>query len=409
VSKSTGLDETGHCPDGKTFGPDNVDSPDPGPTYASHMSVNPDNPAIQQKLRALGQALVNQELAQVAVPPQEASDGFWFGGGNVLEDADGTLLLCGRYRNYGDSRTGTGAGARGLEFAIFRADGPFGPWEKVRSFTKADLACEGLGVVSIEGGGLLRTGGGYELFISTEKDRPYPAGHEGFQKPGTGVWSIDATAAASLDELDPAQLRPILLTDELATLHIKDPVPVPHPGGQGTALIFCHHPFGWSSSNTGLAVRTDDDASFEHATHALLPRGTTWDVACTRVTERLPLPRTGILKDLPPLSLYFYDGAECLRQLDENPLAVARPRGWSCEEIGGLAFGVDDDFPTLHRLSVDFPLFTSSTGTGCSRYVSTVATQEGILALWQQSQSDLSQPLVSNFLPMEEVERILSE
>ena len=38
-------------------------------------------------------------------------------------------------------------------------------------------------------------------------------------------------------------------------------------------------------------------------------------------------PQIGILKDLPPLSLYFYDGAECLRQLDENPLAVARPRG----------------------------------------------------------------------------------
>ena len=127
------------------------------------------------------------------------------------------------------------------------------------------------------------------------------------------------------------------------------------------------------------------------------------------MTERLPLPQVGILEDFPPLSLYFYDGAECLRQLDENPRAVARPRGWSCEEIGGLAFGIDGAFPSLHRLSVEFPLFTSSRGTGCSRYVSTVATADGILALWQQSQDDLSQPLVSHFLPMEEVERIFSK
>lgn len=373
------------------------------------MANLPDNPVLHEKLRALGMALINQELAQVAVPPQMASDGFWFGGGNVIEDADGTLLLSGRYRNYGDSRTGTGAGERGLEFAIFRADGPFGIWQKIKSFTKADLACEGHGVVSIEGGGLLRSPAGYELFISTEKDRPYPAGFEGFQKPGTGVWSIDSTSAASIDVLNPAELTSVLKTDELASLHIKDPVPVPHPDGNGTALIYCHHPFGWSSSNTGLAVRKDPSSDFEPATDALLPRGTTWDVACTRVTERLPLPQVGILEDFPPLSLYFYDGAECLRQLDENPRAVARPRGWSCEEIGGLAFGIDGAFPSLHRLSVEFPLFTSSRGTGCSRYVSTVATADGILALWQQSQDDLSQPLVSHFLPMEEVERIFSK
>ena len=373
------------------------------------MSDILENPELHNKLSALGKALVNQELAQVAIPPQEPSDGFWFGGGNVISDIDGTLTLCGRYRNYGDSRTGTGAGQRGLEFAIFKAEGPFGPWEKVKSFTKADLACGGIGVVSIEGGGLLRTSNGYELFVSTEKDRPYPTGYEGFQKPGTGVWSIDWLVADNLENIDPTQLSPLLNSEELATLHIKDPVPVPHPDGKSAALIYCHHPFGWSSSNSGLMVRKGPAGKdFKPVTKAMLPRGNTWDVACTRITERLALPQIGILKDLPPLSLYFYDGAECLRQLDENPLAVARPRGWSCEEIGGLAVGSDEDFPSLHRISVDFPLFISSTGTGCSRYVSTVTTPDGILALWQQSQNDLSQPLVSNFLAMEEVEHILT-
>ena len=362
---------------------------------------------LREKLCALGLALVNQELAQIAVPPQQASDGYWFGGGNVITDKDGSLLLCGRYRNFGDSRTGTGAGERGLEFAIFRSPDPFGDWEKIKSFTKSDLAGNGLDVVSIEGGGLLRTEKGYELFISTEKDRSYPEGFEGFQKPGTGVWSIDCLATDRIENLDPSKLRSILMTDDLATLHIKDPVPVPHPKS-GTALLFCHHPFNWSSSNTGLAIRESGTEEFIRVTDSILPRGTTWDVACTRLTERLPLPRVGILKDLPALSLYFYDGAECLRQLDENPLAIARPRGWSCEEIGGLAVGVDDEFPRIERLSNHFPLFTSTNGTGCSRYVSTAVTNDGILTAWQQSQNDRSQPLVTHFLAMEEVEIILS-
>ena len=371
------------------------------------MSNNLNSLNLHKKLCNLGLALVNQELAQVAIPAQQASEGYWFGGGNVIMDKDGSLLLCGRYRNHGDSRTGTGAGERGLEFAIFRAPDPFGPWDKIRSFSKSDLVCGGLGVVSIEGGGLLRTDKGYELFISTEKVRAYPEGFEGFQKTGTGVWSIDWLETDTIENLDPSRLTSILQTADLATLHIKDPVPVPHPAG-GTALLYCHHPFNWSSSNTGLVIREAGSDNFEQVTDSILPRGTTWDVACTRLTERLPLPQVGILKDLPPLSLYFYDGAECLRRLDENPLAVNRPRGWSCEEIGGLAFGMDDEFPKLERLSVNFPLFTSTNGTGCSRYVSTVVTPDGILTAWQQSQNDQSQPLVTHFLAMEEVENILS-
>ena len=362
---------------------------------------------LREKLCTLGLALVNQELAQVAVPPQNASDGYWFGGGNVIMDKDGSLLLCGRYRNYGDSRTGTGAGERGLEFAIFRSPDPFGNWEKIKSFTKSDLACNGLDVVSIEGGGLLRTEKGYELFISTEKDKSYPEGFEGFQKPGTGVWSIDWLVTDRIENLNPSKLISILKTEDLATLHIKDPVPVPHPNS-GTALLFCNHPFNWSSSNTGLATRESGTEKFISVTDSILQRGKAWDVACTRLTERLPLPRVGILKDLPALSLYFYDGAECLRQLDENPLAVTRTRGWSCEEIGGLAVGIDDEFPKLERLSVNFPLFTSTNGTGSSRYVSTVVTHDGILSAWQQSQNDRSQPLVTHFLAMEEAENILN-
>ena len=96
-----------------------------------------------------------------------------------------------------------------------------------------------------------------------------------------------------------------------------------------------------------------------------------------------------------------------MRALDENPAAAKRPRGFSCEELGGLAWGWDSEFPKIQRLSVDFPLFVSPHGTGCSRYVSTLTTSGSIMASWQQSQSDLSQPLVGNFVKKEAIDGLL--
>ena len=137
-----------------------------------------------------------------------------------------------------------------------------------------------------------------------------------------------------------------------------------------------------------------------------MPRGPVWDVACTRVTDVLNVPAVGGFED--GWVMYFYDGAECLRSLDENPKAAKRPRGYSCEEIGGLAAGRREDGPGgMERVTINQPSFISPHGTGCSRYVSTLVTEDGILATWQQSQDDLSQPLVGNFVTMDEVARIL--
>ena len=61
----------------------------------------------------------------------------------------------------------------------------------------------------------------------------------------------------------------------------------------------------------------------------------------------------------------------------------------------------------MQRHSIDFPLFVSPNGTGCSRYVSTLKTQGGIMASWQQSQPDRSQPLVGNFVNSETVAGLL--
>jgi len=362
---------------------------------------------LQADATRLARALIDQSAARILVPPQHPASGFWFGGGNVVVAPDGSLLLCGRYRNHGDSRTGVAAGERGLELALFRAHSVNDKFEKLASWSKANLSCRGREVVSIEGSSLLFSDRGVELFVSTEKDLSYPADIADFQKAGTGVWSIDVLMAPGVDALPSAEVRPLLEGTIPSRLHVKDPTAFQAPDGS-TGLLYCNHPYTWSSSNTSLALRPAGQDDFSLVSHDWLPRGPVWDVAVTRVTDRLPIPPIGPFAGHAPASLYFYCGAESLRQLDENPQAVKRPRGWSCEEIGGLAMGIEADFPRIERVSVDKPFFTSPHGTGCSRYVSTVVLPDGIFATWQQSQADLSQPLVGHFLPNEAIEGLRS-
>lgn len=359
-------------------------------------------------------ALIDQEQARILIPPYASESGFWFGGGNLVQDATGTWL-CGRYRNFGDSRTGLVAGTRGLECALFHTTESPTAWtpssfRKVRSWSKSDLFYAGHKVLSIEGVSLhpLRDGG-WELFVSSEKELTYPASVTAFQKPGTGVWNIDRMTGPSPDQLDPNTLEPVLEnTTRPEYLHVKDPVA--YDDGQGnTRLIFCSHPFSWASSNTGVAMRKAGEREFTVQTWEMVSRGAAWDVAATRVTARLAIPQVGLFANRPPCSLYFYDGAEALRQLEENTKAKRRPRGYSCEEIGGALFGWDEAFPQSERLSLLAPLFVSPHGSGASRYVDVLATEEGLMAVWEQSQPDESQPLVGNFLPMAQVAALLGE
>ncbi|MBK9123643.1 MAG: exo-alpha-sialidase [Chloroflexi bacterium] len=353
-------------------------------------------------------ALIDQGRARVLVPAYRPSTGHWFGGGNLIQLADGTLLLSGRYRNYGDSRTGLGAGERGLECAVFASEDRGRTFRKIVSFSKADLSQSGAEVVSIEGTSLhALLDGSIELFVSSEKDIPYPDGLAEYQKPGTGVWSIDRIAAPSVSSLDPARMEPVIANHDLPEyLHVKDPSVFNMPDGD-TGLIFCSHPFTWASSNTGLAIRRSGASPFDIVDWEAASRGPTWDIAATRVTGRLAVPALGAFADGPPRFVYFYDGAECLRKLDENPNARRRPRGYSCEELGGAFVGGPLPTRDMQRLSRLAPLFVSPYGTGSSRYVSTLTLEEGILAIWQQSQPDESQPLVGHVLPMNEVERLL--
>ncbi len=356
-------------------------------------------------LHALLTTLIDQERARVIVPPYAAQTGYWFGGGNLVQDGDGTIWLSGRYRNFGDSRTGLEAGTRGLECAVFRSDDGGNSFEKVHSWSKADLSGNGK-VLSIEGTGLHRqSDGSWELFISFEKERAYPDGLTHYQKPGTGVWSVDRITGATPGTLDIATLASVLSTERPGYLHIKDPVPFDAPVG-GTALIFCTHPISWASANSGVAFRREGATAFEVEAWELVSRGPIWDVASTRITERLELPPVGVFADTP-IAVYFYDGAESMRQLEQSPRGYKRPRGYSCEEIGGAFWGPADRVGGLQRLSQVAAWFVSPHGTGSSRYVSCLKTADGILATWQQSQPDGSQPLVANFLPLDDVYRIL--
>ncbi len=61
------------------------------------------------------------------------------------------------------------------------------------------------------------------------------------------------------------------------------------------------------------------------------------------------------------------------------------------------------------KLSRHQAMFVSPHGTGSSRYLSTLVTQDAIYATWQQAQPDGSQPLVINTLSTHEVEALLSD
>jgi len=365
-------------------------------------------PAAERRmnLTAFCHALVNQTSARVIVEPQDRSSGFWFGGGNMVQDSDGSLYVVGRYRNAGDSRTGVAAGTRGLELAIFRSDDKGATFEKCCSWDKASLNSPSGDVLSIEGSCLRFTPDGVELFVSTEKlGVAYPEPIKDFLKPGAGVWTIDVIRAATIQQLISAPLEAAFSSNRPQHLHVKDPFF--WATRNGDRLGYCSHPFGWSSSNTGVADIPRAGEAVTNAQDSVFPRGTTWDVAMTRGTCVLPVPEVGAFTD-NDYKLLFYCGGECLRPLDEHGTAIKRPRGFSCEEIGGAAVVVNDDVASAERLSDLLPMFISPFGTGCSRYVDVLATDDGYYATWQQSQNDLSQPLVMNFVSKDDAQKILA-
>jgi hypothetical protein len=362
---------------------------------------------MEAKLLQFAQVLVDQNKAEIIVPAQENSTGFWYGGGNMVSDSKGNLYVTGRYRNFGDSRTGTGLGLRGLELAIFKSEDKGKSFKKVKSFSKKDLALGEWDILSIEGTALNFVDDGVELYISTEKlNRPFPEGYEDFHKPGTGSWTIELMSADSIENLSTKRYKTILENKDPRWFNMKDPFL--YKNGSGDLVLgYCTHPFNWSSSNTGYVVRKKGSQDFSEQNNTFFPRGFCWDVGITRGTGFLRVPQTGDFAN-ENLTLLFYDGGEAMRQYDSHEKAVARPRGYSCEELGGVAYIFDDKMENPQRLSVVLPSFVSPYSTGCSRYVDILETEEGYYTTWQQTQDNSSQPLVMNFLSREDANKILS-
>lgn len=365
------------------------------------------NEKLERKLIRLGTNLIDAKRARILIEPTQNAPGYWFGGGNMVRNPkDGELLLSGRYRDAGDSRSGLSQGQRGRELAIFRSSDDGLNFTKVRSWNKSDLYC-GSTSLSIEGSALRINKRRVEVLVSIERIRSYPRRLTNFQKPGTGIWSIDTFAATTIEKLAPHEnIKRLLASDDPAYLHIKDPNLSPGFGRNEYLMLYCAHPYTWSSSTSGWARLSAQGCSNQNPD--FFPRGSTWDVAACRITGRLPIPRTGAFARMPPISLYFYDAAECLRPLTDHTRAVSRPRGYSCEELGGLAYGWDRDFPKLTRLSRLEPLFVSAHGTGCNRYVSVLAEPSGhLFATWQQSNEAQAQPLMGNRLSPGRIASIL--
>jgi len=360
-----------------------------------------------EKLSRFGKALVNQEKAKVIVEPYQRASGYWFGGGNMAQ-LDDALYLIGRYRNAGDSRTGLGLGERGLELTVFRSEDRGDTFEEVFSLSKKKLAqmdVEGKEVKSIEGSALNITQDSVELYVSSEKTLEYPDDVRDYQKPGTGVWTIEHCKADRIESIVECTLETVIRSDDPRWLHVKDPTIHRLPNGD-TLLGFVTHPFNWTSSNTAYRLKPSG-LGWNPPVYDFFRRGYAWDVAISRATAWLNVPRVGEFIDNPQ-TLIFYDGGESVRDLEEHKEAVKRPRGYSCEELGGLAVADETGIGGIMRLSVNKPLFVSPMGTGCSRYVDVLEVEEGYYATWQQSQNDQSQPLVMNYLCREDVENLLA-
>ncbi|MBX3053297.1 MAG: hypothetical protein KF753_17570 [Caldilineaceae bacterium] len=362
----------------------------------------------RERLIRFCNALMDQKAARILIHARQAQPGFWFGGGNLAEAPNGDFYLVGRYRTEGDSRTGLGMGERGLELVIFHSTDRGRYFEKILTFSKAALGLPRKAVLSIEGSALHWTDDGVELFVSSEKKLPYPPKLEVYQKPNTGVWTIERLAAPTVEALASAQPQTILECDDPRYLHVKDPFVLDQPNGD-TVLGFVTHPFSWASSNSAYARRPAGTQEFQPPVYNFFPRGFVWDVAICRATGWLRVPRLGVFAEGPDATLLFYDGGESMRDLDEHSAAAKRPRGYSCEELGGVAVTASDGVSQIERLSVISPFFVSPTGTGTSRYARVLETAEGFYAIWQQSQADLSQPLVMNFLSRERAAQLLGE
>jgi len=364
--------------------------------------------AICKRLVALAKELALPRASKLLIAPMKDEAGYGFGAGNCIRyPRDGSLLLIGRYQNGEKRKAGKHPDAGGEALSIFRSTNQGRSFERVAHWPVEDFSKKHA-VLSIGGSALRLTQRGIQVLVSTELDVPVPKAIKSPGKLPRGIWRIQAFEAAEFGKLDPSRkLNPMVLETDPAHLHIKDPS-VSSGFNEGQDILFYStQPFSKSSSNSGYAWLLSHGV--EHQSNGFFQRGPVWDVAETSISCRLPVPRVGPFANLPPISLYFYNGAE---RVHHDPASTSHPYppwGYAGEQQGGIAYGFDRDFPSITRLTKLAPLFSTSKGTGACRHIRVLAEQDGSLfATWQQSSNHGAQALHAHRLTASKVAKILA-
>jgi hypothetical protein len=242
----------------------------------------------------------------VAVPPPGAGPGSWTGAPSAALDDDGAVLLAYRVRDV-QRRGGAVVVARAADGERFE---PLATLDKHR-----------FGAESLERPALVRTDGGWRLYVSCAT-------------PGSKHWRIDALDAADPAALAGAEARAVLPGDERTG--VKDPV-VRREGRRWHAWICCHplDDAGEEDRMTTALASSEDGLAWRWHGTVLAPRPGAWDARGTRVTAVLPDGHA------------FYDGRATKEENFRERTGVAAPAARS-----GLAATGDDAVADVRYLDV---------------------------------------------------------
>jgi hypothetical protein len=276
------------------------------------------------------------ESGQVLCEPVGFENGFWTGAPGVFYAAEERAW----YLTYRIRRPSGVAPDRGGEARIARST-DLNHWQDSWSVTKDRFDSASIERCALRKG----PDGQWRYFVS-------------YVDPADGRWCVSVLKAARIENLDPAQAKPLFKARPLGLEGIKDPWIFDHQGtfhmllsvalptantnerSHSTLDIFNT---GECVSANGLAVSSDLN-SWEWQGVVFAPAGSGWDRYCRRINSLVP--HRGEF-------FAFYDGSAS--------------HGENYEEKTGLA--VSSDLRHWQSLTPGAPIFTSRHASGSLRYL----------------------------------------
>jgi hypothetical protein len=287
-------------------------------------------------------------------PPGEQA-GYWAGAPGVFFDASEKAF----YLTYRLRRPRGVAPDRGGESRIARST-DLETFTDVWSVTKDAFA-----TASIERCALHRGSDGRWRYFPSYVD------------PADGRWFISVITADRVEELNPAEARPLFTAAPLGLEGIKDPwilheqgsyymfvsvaLPIPQTSAASHSTLDIYNT-GECLSATGLAVSRDLDR-WEWAGVVFGPEGAGWDRYCRRINS--------VIKH-GGRYFGFYDGSASHKE--------------NYEEKTGLA--VSDDLKNWKSLTPDAPWLTSPHATGSLRYIDAIKHDGRLLVFYEITRRD---------------------